>query len=424
MICPRLTRFWRYGLVGSLLIYVFTFTSLRGLISSPTTFFNNHLPNINDWMSRGLLLNSSLSSLLVSKQSILQKYSPFNQPSESDDIHLVNLHLHRDKTVLEGNMSGLDTGVLQVQHTVNQTDDQAQEEKVPNPHPFEYLINCPRLCSSVPGELFIIAYVHTAPTHFSRRMVIRQTWGDSSNYDVQFRLIFVMGLHSSSVKDISQSEIQQALYFEAEEYGDIVQEDFLDSYRNLTYKGIAALKWITNYCSRAKFVVKTDDDIFVNSFALIPRLKHWSKPKEANGNTVIVTGLLMCHVWTEMEVMRRGKWEVDVSHWNESTYPTYCSGSAFIMSTDVAISLHGISYHVPFFWVDDVYITGILPLKLGNITHTQIDYTYNLDGFNLDEFMGPQSYMYLFSHGHSSRVVRYVWKKLIKFHRGPSTPSV
>ena len=33
------------------------------------------------------------------------------------------------------------------------------------------------------------------------------------------------------------ADLQQALYFESEQYGDIVQEDFLDSYRNLTYKG-------------------------------------------------------------------------------------------------------------------------------------------------------------------------------------------
>ena len=28
------------------------------------------------------------------------------------------------------------------------------------------------------------------------------------------------------------------------------------------------------------------------------------------------------------------------------------------MSTDVAIAMHNISYSVPFFWVDDFYITG------------------------------------------------------------------
>ena len=45
-------------------------------------------------------------------------------------------------------------------------------------------------------------------------------------------------------------------------------------------------------------------------------------------------------------------------------YPTYCSGSAYTMSTDVAIAMHNISYNVPFFWVDDFYITGKVYLYL------------------------------------------------------------
>ena len=34
-----------------------------------------------------------------------------------------------------------------------------------------------------------------------------------------------------------------------------------------------ALKWINDYCKNAKFILKTDDDIIVNTFALINHLK-------------------------------------------------------------------------------------------------------------------------------------------------------
>jgi len=421
MICQRRTLLWRYCAVGSFLVYVLAFSAFLGFLTSPTTFRNNEVTGI-DWM----LSNSSFSSLLVSKEDILRRHSIKYKPSKPNETHLENLH--RNMTLLKANMSGVNVIVQQIQDLANKTKHQSQvgpAEKVPNPHPFEYLINCPKLCSSVPGELFMIAYVHTAPDHYKRRMVIRQTWGDSSNYKVQMRLVFVMGSHSASAINRSNSEIQQSLYFEAEEYADIVQEDFLDSYRNLTYKGIAALKWITNYCSRAKFVVKTDDDIFVNSFGLIARLKRLLKPKEANGVAVVPTGVLMCLVWTGMIVMREGKWKVDVSEWKESTYPTYCSGSAFIMSTDVAISLHAISYHVPFFWVDDFYVTGLLPLKLGNITHTQIASSYVLNGGKLvEKFTGPQWYMYLFSHVHNLNAIQSVWNTLVTFHQGLSAPSI
>ena len=49
---------------------------------------------------------------------------------------------------------------------------------------------------------------------------------------------------------------QEALQQESVLYGDIVQEDFLDSYRNLTYKAIMSMRWISTYCKHATFVLK------------------------------------------------------------------------------------------------------------------------------------------------------------------------
>ena len=39
---------------------------------------------------------------------------------------------------------------------------------------------------------------------------------------------------------------------------------FQDSYYNLTLKTVMGLKWVKDHCSQARFVMKTDDDIFVN----------------------------------------------------------------------------------------------------------------------------------------------------------------
>ena len=88
----------------------------------------------------------------------------------------------------------------------------------------------------VEGELFIIAYVHTAIDHYKRRMIIRQTWGKAENYDVNVRVVFVMGAKPTGggakgggggvkggANEGNGSAIQQALLFEAEQYGDMVQ---------------------------------------------------------------------------------------------------------------------------------------------------------------------------------------------------------
>jgi len=88
----------------------------------------------------------------------------------------------------------------------------------------------------------------------------------------------------------------------------MLKEDFVDTYHNLTYKGVAALRWVDAYCSHATFVLKTDDDIFVNMFSLVRFLKKMTREAPRPN------GLLMCCVWDGMPVQRSGKWKVCFYH--------------------------------------------------------------------------------------------------------------
>ena len=178
------------------------------------------------------------------------------------------------------------------------------QQKIVNPHPFRYIINTRRLCDNDGDDVFLLIYVHTAIDHHKRRNVIRQTWGDVTLYDVRVRVVFFLGSPPDITSKENRTEAQNLLHFEADEYGDIVQEDFIDTYHNLTYKGVAALKWIVNSCRRAKFVLKTDDDIFVNMFMLIRHLSRLRDREKITENTIV------CMVYDHMKVMRTGKWKV------------------------------------------------------------------------------------------------------------------
>ena len=203
----------------------------------------------------------------------------------------------------------------------------------------------------------------------------------------------------------NRPELQASLEFEAAQYQDIVQEDFLDTYHNLTYKGVAGLKYLKQHCYKAKFVLKTDDDIFVNMFTL---LKHLDAIQDTHS-----TGLLMCLRWVGMPVLRSGKWKVERSDYNGTEYPNYCSGCAYTMSMDVAIALHDASYYVPFFWVDDVYITGLLPRALG-LTHKRFGGVYDWSGEFREVFTGPRGLAKIFAHVHSMSAIQAVWDKVMK----------
>ena len=63
--------------------------------------------------------------------------------------------------------------------------------------------------------------------------------------------------------------MQMQVSNESHEYGDIVQEDFIDTYANLTVKTLMLLKWFTENCADTQYVMKTDDDMYINLVKLL-----------------------------------------------------------------------------------------------------------------------------------------------------------
>lgn len=75
------------------------------------------------------------------------------------------------------------------------------------------------------------------------------------------RLGFLLG-------DTDSLDAQNQVMDESSKYGDVIQEGFLDTYNNLTLKSVMLLKWVRSHCRHARYIMKTDDDMFVN----LPRL--------------------------------------------------------------------------------------------------------------------------------------------------------
>ena len=216
------------------------------------------------------------------------------------------------------------------------------------------------------------------------------------------KIVFILGRTEGSIP-----ELDAALLHENAAHKDIVQEDFLDTYRNLTYKAIAALKWISTYCNDSKYVLKSDDDMIVNPFTLMYYLE-----RKVNNEHI------MCHLYGIERVNRDSeRCKVTKNEYGIGFYPTYCSGSAFIMITDIAMALHDVSYSVPFFWVDDVYVTGLLPFKLGNVTYEQLSDKYEIfvEDNVVRKLAGYYWSSYIFGHVQDIDVFRTVWRTIVKY---------
>ncbi|XP_002734882.1 beta-1,3-galactosyltransferase 1-like [Saccoglossus kowalevskii] len=226
-----------------------------------------------------------------------------------------------------------------------------------NPHPFLLPLNHPERCRHVANksgsnDVFLLILVASAPRHYTRRMAIRKTWGQPQRlgqyHNRNVITLFLLGKPKNS-------SIQMALQQEDRIYRDIIEEDFMDSYKNLTLKTIMGLKWAYYYCQEAKYIMKTDDDMLVNTRTIVSYLE-----------VAETTELMVGWMFKNPKVVRdpNSKWFVPLEQYPYALYPPYCVGTGYVMSADVAFNVYMTSLKTTFFWLEDVYV-GMCLLKLG-----------------------------------------------------------
>ena len=156
-----------------------------------------------------------------------------------------------------------------------------------------------------------IAFVILAPHHFEKRHQIRSTWGNKI-LSSDFRLIFTIGLSEDEI-------INKKVKKEYENYRDIVQIDnFIDSYYNMTFKIMKSFKWISKYCSNAKYILRLNDDVIVNTFSLVEHFK--SIPHKMNhiyGNAFYETSPIR---------IKDHKFFISEREYSKSKYDDYVDG--------------------------------------------------------------------------------------------------
>lgn len=106
------------------------------------------------------------------------------------------------------------------------------------------------------ATLDLLVIVVSSADHFQARQAIRKTWGQFAVERGAY-LLFLLG----STED---NQIQTKIIEEDKQHNDILQGQFNDHYYNLTLKTISMMKWISENCQNVKWVLKVDDDMFVN----------------------------------------------------------------------------------------------------------------------------------------------------------------
>lgn len=118
------------------------------------------------------------------------------------------------------------------------------------------------------------------------------------------------------------------LYEEADINDDIIIENFKDSYNNLTLKTGFILKNFKSLCSNASFLMKTDDDMFVNTQLLEEMLLNVTQTYQSNK---FLIGDKIAPYKPHRD--RESSWYLPRWLMPDDFLPSYLSGTGYVISS-------------------------------------------------------------------------------------------
>ena len=252
---------------------------------------------------------------------------------------------------------------------------------------FFFILNNTTMCQSREDGnhgIYFMVLVHSAPDHFVERQAIRTTWGSVKSLKKwSIRLVFLLG----QVRSVNQDWIstQDNILRESEIYGDLVSGNFEDTYRNLTYKHIMGYKWALSHCPTAKFILKTDDDAFIDIFQLFDFTirTYGSDPVDVLLCNVYPEGTKPVRVSSSESTEGGRKWIVTQAEYPFDIYPKYCGGLGYLVTTDVVSRILTLSQSLNrVFWIDDVFVTGVMRELAGKEPYyLNLRYSYDVNEY-------------------------------------------
>jgi len=260
---------------------------------------------------------------------------------------------------------------------------------------YRYPITVPKCLDN---QEVLVAVISTA-NNFEKRETIRQTWLHRLNSSYA-GFAFVVALTGDAT-------IQQRIEKESKEHGDIIQINFKDHYHNLTLKAVGLLNWVSINCPKISYLFKCDDDVYVNlpnfsaflnnvpskelaiygNYMQNPPQRYFVEGETTQHHNIIITFRDDYSIGTSFsDKWILNKWILSAEEWPWSTFPLYFSGLSVLITGKSLNPLLDAAKVTPFFWIDDVYVTGILSEIAGVTLYGSSKYVYivHINGVTLN----------------------------------------
>ena len=233
---------------------------------------------------------------------------------------------------------------------------------------FSFIINGSGICDSSETPLLVIM-VPSVHTKIDLRAAIRSTYGRAARERVWpkvghlkqvVKLVFLFGTSGTRLGN-NIAKMESAMY------NDVVQGDFVDSYFNLTYKSVMGVRWMAEFCPRAKCILKADDDVFVHVKNLIDFLEKAELPER---------GIVYGHKLVDSKVLRTGRWAVSNTAFPPEVYPPYTCGNTYVISGNIADVIFYTAGLLPYHNIEDVFVTGVVREFIGAEIQDVVGFTH------------------------------------------------
>ena len=278
----------------------------------------------------------------------------------------------------------------------------------------------PKLNDEVGKTYYMVVMISSSPhdqKHTNLRDSIRQNWGNCENVKqlnneyidfvdkdvtIDCKLYFYMGLsESEEMNGLNKKEL--------EKYNDLVIGNFKDSYFNMTRKILFALNWISAN-TKSKYILKADDDVFINIPQLVAKLNTvYKHKKKLYGGYVY---------FASVNRDKSHRHYLTRDEFPDGWYPPYSKGSQLVISSHLLKPLIQMSTRIKRFQIDDAYIgilmnhMGVVPTRIKEFTQNQwIHYfIYWISSCDLKQMIGigddltpgQITYIHKIVHGNTS----------------------
>ena len=204
-----------------------------------------------------------------------------------------------------------------------------------------------------PSNPLVTILVISAPDHFKQREAIRSTWGRSNDREVVFS--FLVGLSDNLT-------VSRAVTDESDANGDVIVNNIEDLYQNLSLKTLSAFNWLRQFCQTSSFLLKVDDDMFVQVERLLELIKTLMQDSGGENPKLIVGNI--SRGWKPVR-NPKSKYLITEEQYPGQNYPGFATGPSYLVSRQAVMDIISVALEENYIHLEDVFLTGVVAEQLG-----------------------------------------------------------